>query len=173
QVLHAVGAEDAQQVVLERQVEARRARVALATRTAAQLVVDPTRLVPLGAQDVHAPGLHHLLALRRTLLLESAQHLLEALLALLPRLLQRLADLLHAAAVLPPLLPVPPLRRTQALLERRTLGLVLALDVAVRLLGVLIRLAPGRELAVARVRALDEHRHLELPPPALLLQEPL
>ena len=44
--------EDPHQVVFERQVEARRARVALAAGAAAQLVVDAARLVALGAEDV-------------------------------------------------------------------------------------------------------------------------
>ena len=47
-------AEDAHQVVFERQVEARRAGVALAAGAAAQLVVDAARLVALGAEDVQA-----------------------------------------------------------------------------------------------------------------------
>ena len=50
----AIGAEDAHQVVFERQVEARRPGVALAAGAAAQLVVDAPRLVPLGAEDVQA-----------------------------------------------------------------------------------------------------------------------
>ena len=45
-------AEDAHQVVFHRQVEAARARVALPSRPAAQLIVDAPRLVPLGADDV-------------------------------------------------------------------------------------------------------------------------
>ena len=44
------------QVVVEGQVEARRARVALAARAAAELVVDPAGVVPLGADDVEAAG---------------------------------------------------------------------------------------------------------------------
>ena len=54
QVLHALAAEDAQQVVLQREEEARAAGVALAAGAAAQLVVDAARLVPLGADDVQA-----------------------------------------------------------------------------------------------------------------------
>ena len=50
----AIRPEDAHQVVFERQVEARRARVALAAGAAAQLVVDAPRLVTLGADDVQA-----------------------------------------------------------------------------------------------------------------------
>ena len=53
-------AEDAHQVVFHRQVEAARARVALAARAAAQLVVDAARLVALGADDVQAAGGQHL-----------------------------------------------------------------------------------------------------------------
>jgi hypothetical protein len=48
--------ENAQQRILERQVEARRARVALASRAAAQLVVDAPRFMALGADDVQAAG---------------------------------------------------------------------------------------------------------------------
>ena len=51
-------AEDAHQVVFEREIEAARARIALATRAAAQLVVDAARLVALGADDVQAARLH-------------------------------------------------------------------------------------------------------------------
>ena len=50
----AVGAEEAHQVVLERDVEARGAGVALAGATAAQLAVDAAGLVALGADDVEA-----------------------------------------------------------------------------------------------------------------------
>ena len=50
----AIRPEDAHQVVFERQVEARRARVALTAGAAAQLVVDAARLVTLGADDVQA-----------------------------------------------------------------------------------------------------------------------
>src|SRR5205823_12096253 len=56
-------AEAAHQLVLEREVEARRAGVALATGAPAQLVVDPARLVPLGADDMQPAQLDHLLAL--------------------------------------------------------------------------------------------------------------
>ena len=52
-------AEDAHQVVFERQVEAARARIALAAGAAAQLVVDAARLVALGADDVQAAGGDH------------------------------------------------------------------------------------------------------------------
>ena len=56
--LHQAGdaarAEDAHQVVFERQIEPRRAGVALAAGAAAQLVVDAPRFVALGADDVQA-----------------------------------------------------------------------------------------------------------------------
>ena len=54
-----LGGEALHQVVLEREVEARRARVALAAGAAAQLVVDAPRVVALGADDVQAAGLDH------------------------------------------------------------------------------------------------------------------
>ena len=44
--------EQPHQVVAEREVEPRLARVALTAGAAAQLVVDAARLVPLGAEDV-------------------------------------------------------------------------------------------------------------------------
>ena len=51
-----VGAEDAHQIVFERQEEFRVAGIALAAGTAAQLVVDAAALVPLGAEHVEAAG---------------------------------------------------------------------------------------------------------------------
>src|SRR5437867_11968170 len=54
--LHAVAGEDAHQRVFQRQVEARRARVALAAGAAAQLVVDAPALVALGGDDAQAAG---------------------------------------------------------------------------------------------------------------------
>ena len=53
------GAEDAHQVVFERQEELRGAGVALAAGAAAQLVVDAPALVPLGADDEQAAGRQH------------------------------------------------------------------------------------------------------------------
>ena len=58
--VHALGAEDAHQVVLQRQEEFRAAGIALPARTAAQLVVDATALVPLGADDIEAARLDRL-----------------------------------------------------------------------------------------------------------------
>ena len=60
QLRDALGAEQAHQVILERQEELRRARVALAAGAAAQLAVDAPRLVPLGADDVESADLHRL-----------------------------------------------------------------------------------------------------------------
>ena len=50
--VHALGAEDAHQVILKRQVEFRAARVALTAGTAAQLVVDTAAFVAFGGQNV-------------------------------------------------------------------------------------------------------------------------
>ena len=80
----AVGGENAQQRIFERQVKAARARVALAPGTAAQLVVDAPRLVALGADDVQPAGGDHLVVQ----LLPVVAHVLDAL---LPR---RLVDAL-------------------------------------------------------------------------------
>ncbi len=77
QALHqagdAVGPEDAHQVVFERQIEARRARVALTAGAAAQLVVDAPRLVPLGGDDVQAAEPDDLVVVVVALLLEVAE----------------------------------------------------------------------------------------------------
>jgi hypothetical protein len=56
---HAVAAEDAHEVVFEREEEAARARVALPAGAAAELVVDAPALVPLRADDEQAAGLAH------------------------------------------------------------------------------------------------------------------
>ena len=52
--LDPVAGEEADEVVLAGEVEARLAGVALAARAAAELVVDAPRLVALGAEDVEA-----------------------------------------------------------------------------------------------------------------------
>ena len=57
--VHAVAAEKPHEVVFQRQVELGGARVALAAGTAAQLVVDASRLVALGADDGEAAGFDH------------------------------------------------------------------------------------------------------------------
>ena len=61
--VHGAGGEEPQQLVFEAQVETALARVALAPRTAPQLVVDAPALVPLAAEDVEAAELAHLLPL--------------------------------------------------------------------------------------------------------------
>ena len=65
--VHALGAEDAHQIVFERQEEFRVAGVALAAGTAAQLVVDAAAFVPLGAEHVEAAGGERLLLQARDL----------------------------------------------------------------------------------------------------------
>jgi hypothetical protein len=57
----AVAGEQAHQIVLGGEEEARLARITLPAGAAAQLVVDPSRLVALRAADVQATGLEHLL----------------------------------------------------------------------------------------------------------------
>src|SRR5581483_7468609 len=60
--LDPVAGEEADEVVLAREVEARLTRVALAAGAAAKLVVDPARLVALGAEDVEAAEVEHAVA---------------------------------------------------------------------------------------------------------------
>ncbi len=64
---HGLRAEDAQQIVVEAEVEAAEAGVALAARAAAQLVVDAAALVALGAEHEQAAGGEHRFLLRRDL----------------------------------------------------------------------------------------------------------
>ena len=61
-VLDPVAREQAHEIVLAGEVEARLAGVALAAGAAAELVVDPARLVPLGAEHVEAAELAHAFA---------------------------------------------------------------------------------------------------------------
>ncbi len=61
-VLDPVAREQAHELVLAGEVEARLAGVALASRAAAKLVVDAARLVALGAEHVEASGFAHALA---------------------------------------------------------------------------------------------------------------
>ena len=70
-----VGLEQPHQVVAQRQVEPALARVALTAGAAAQLVVDPAGLVPLGADHVEPAQLDDLVVLGRDLLLELGQQL--------------------------------------------------------------------------------------------------
>ena len=62
-LVHAFRAEDAHQVVVEREIELGAAGVALAARTAAQLVVDAAAFVALGGEHVEAAGFERLLLL--------------------------------------------------------------------------------------------------------------
>ncbi len=75
QSLEAIGAEDAQQIVLERQVKARGAGVALASGTTAQLVVDAARFMAFGAENMQSTSGEHLFALAGALLLELGERL--------------------------------------------------------------------------------------------------
>ena len=63
EILHPLAAENAHQVVLQREEEPGRAGVALTAGTAAELVVDAAGLVALGADDEKAAGLPDLLRL--------------------------------------------------------------------------------------------------------------
>ena len=63
QVLHALAAENAHQVVLQREIEARAAGIALASGASAKLIVDAARFVAFGADDVQAAQLHHFVVL--------------------------------------------------------------------------------------------------------------
>src|SRR5262249_34543924 len=137
------------------------------------LVVDAAGLVALGGGDVQPPRVDGLLALRCAQLLEARQALAEALLVLL-------RGPLGLPAGLPPRRDGPgaggprvPLRRLLALLEGRLRGLVLALGLDVGLLGLLVGLPPGGQLAVARDRALHQHGELELRQAALVLRAAL
>src|SRR5690606_22633483 len=80
-----------------RQVEARFARVALPASPTAQLIVDPARLMPLGAQHVEPAERRDLLGLRRADLLPAREDFLHRLLVfvrLLHRVEATLAELL-------------------------------------------------------------------------------
>ena len=70
--VHLVAAEQAHEVVLERQVELGLARIALTAGTAAQLVVDTAGIVALGADNGQAAGGKHALALGLQVSLASA-----------------------------------------------------------------------------------------------------
>ena len=70
QLLHFLAAEDAQQIVLQREVEAGAAGVALAAGASAQLVVDAAGFMPLGGYDVQAAQRDYLFVVAVGLLLE-------------------------------------------------------------------------------------------------------
>ena len=63
EVLHALAAEDAQQVILQREEEARTAGIALAAGAPAQLVIDAAGFVALGGHDVQPAQRRHLVVL--------------------------------------------------------------------------------------------------------------
>ena len=65
--IHAVGGEDAHEIVFQRQEELGGAGIALAAGAAAQLIVDAAALMPLGADDVEAAALQRDLLVRRDL----------------------------------------------------------------------------------------------------------
>ena len=49
-ILHSLGREDTRQIILERDEELRRARIALPARASTQLIINSSRLMPLCAQ---------------------------------------------------------------------------------------------------------------------------
>ena len=75
EVLHALAAENAQQVVLQGEEEARTAGVALAAGASAKLVVDAPGFVPLGGHDVQAAQRDHFVVLLVGLRLEAGEDL--------------------------------------------------------------------------------------------------
>ncbi len=75
QVLHPLPAEDAQQVVLQREEKLGAAGIALPAGAPAKLVVDAPRFVPLGAHDVQAAQTHHHVVFRVRLRLEPRKQL--------------------------------------------------------------------------------------------------
>jgi len=62
-LVHARTAEQAHKVIFERQIELRGARIALTAGTAAQLIVDTSAFVTLGADDAQAAGFQDALLL--------------------------------------------------------------------------------------------------------------
>ena len=75
EVLHALAAENAQQVVLQGEEEARAAGIALASGAAAKLVVDAPGFVALGAHDAQAAQAGHLVVFGVGLRLEAREDL--------------------------------------------------------------------------------------------------
>jgi len=59
QPFDAIAPEAAHQIVFQRQIEARRSRIALATTASAQLIVDPARFMPLRADHMQATRRDH------------------------------------------------------------------------------------------------------------------
>ena len=75
QSLQALAAEDAHQVVFQREEEARAARVALPPGAPAQLVINAPRFVPLRPQDVQPAHRHHFIVLAGGLFFEAGERL--------------------------------------------------------------------------------------------------
>src|SRR5581483_8052489 len=173
EVLHPVGAEDAKEVVLQREEEPGRPGIALPTAAAAELVVDSPRLVPLRTEDVEPARRDDLLALGRAHLAVALENLLVAGLVLLRRLLELLADLLDLVDVHPAALLVAPLGRAERLLVRTALLLVEPLGLDVRLLGGAVLGADVGEVAVSADAGLHEEGELEGRQPALVLRATL
>jgi len=119
--LDALGAEDTQQVVFERQKEPRCARIPLAPGTPAKLVVDTPALVPLGADDEQPARLDHLVALLHATALVLPEDLLVAPANLRRRSFHLLADLLDHLGVLTPFGLVARARRRYRFLVRLAL----------------------------------------------------
>ena len=69
-----VGAEDAHEVIFERQEEFRMAGIALAAGAAAQLVIDAAAFVPLGAEHIEPTGGQAPFPSAARLVCESRQH---------------------------------------------------------------------------------------------------
>ena len=70
QRLHALAAENPQQIVLERKEESRRSRIALPSSASSQLIVDAPRLMTLGAENVQSAHRHHFVVFSAALLRE-------------------------------------------------------------------------------------------------------
>mmetsp|Transcript_10283 Transcript_10283/g.33799 ORF Transcript_10283/g.33799 Transcript_10283/m.33799 type:complete len:846 (+) Transcript_10283:450-2987(+) len=134
QPLDLVAAEEAEDAVLEREEEVRRARVALPARAAAQLTVDPARVVQVRADDVQPSRLQHPLLLRRELLGELFADRLERLARLV---LDRLLEHRRRRG-----------RHREQLVQRRELRPLVTL-------GVVVRRRRRARLGEARRRAAD------------------
>ncbi len=73
QLLHALTAEDAHQIVLQRQIKTGAAWIALASGASAKLVVDAPRFMPLGSHNVQTAQRHYFLVIAVGLFLELGQ----------------------------------------------------------------------------------------------------
>jgi len=79
QVLHALAAENTQQIVLEGEEKPRTAGVALAARPSSKLVIDAAGFVAFGSHDVQAAQRHNFLVLGIRLALEARVQLVPLL----------------------------------------------------------------------------------------------